>query len=162
MRFGTRTDLGRRWAAKGVKLIGNQQIGYDYGYLSVALNPRTGEMKALVLPNMRGESFQVFLDEFGKHLKHRTTLITDGATAHRSASLRIDEQLEIEILPAYSPQLNPVERFFQELRKELKNKVFTTYQEVEAAVIELVKPYLKAKEVIKNLTWYSWLIKSPS
>lgn len=158
MRFGTRTDLGRRWSPKGVKLIGEQNIGYDYGYLSVALNPLTGEIKALILPNMKGESFQVFLDEFSQDVEKPTRLITDGATAHRSGKLRIGEKVELEILPAYSPQLNPVERFFEELRKELKNRVFTVYEEVEKAVIEIVKPYLKAREVIKNLTCFGWLL----
>ena len=37
---------------------------YEYGYLSVALNPRTGELFALLLPDMRVESFQAFIDEF--------------------------------------------------------------------------------------------------
>lgn len=158
MRFGIRTELGRKWTPKGVKLVGEQHIGYDYGYLSVALNPLTGEMKVLILPNMKATSFQVFLDEFGRGLDKRTKLITDGATAHRSGKLRIGEKVELEILPAYSPQLNPVERFFEELRKELKNRVFTVYEEVEKAVIEIVKPYLKAREIIKKLTCFGWLL----
>lgn len=68
MRFGTRPDLGRRWTPKGVKLGGEQHIGYDYGYLSVALNPLTGEMKVLSLPNMHADSLQVFLDEFSRDI----------------------------------------------------------------------------------------------
>ena len=107
---------------------------------------------------MRAESFQVFIDEFGRDLDKPTKLITDGATAHRSGKLRIAEKVELEILPAYSPQLNPVERFFEELRKELKNLVFTVYEEVEKAVIEIVKPYLKATEVVKKLTCFGWLL----
>lgn len=141
-----------------MKLVGEQHIGYDYGYLSVALNPLTGQMKVLILPNMQASSFQVFLDEFSRELTNSTRLITDGATAHRSGSLRIGEKVELEILPAYSPQLNPVERFFEELRKQLKNRLFTVYEEVEKAVIEIVQPYLQAAEVIKSLTCFSWLL----
>ena len=101
MRFGTRTDLGRSWTPSRVKTIGYQHIGYDYGYLSVAINPVTGEVKMLILPNMTQESFQVFLDEFAKDLKEETILITDGATAHRSKSLKPDEKINLELLPAY-------------------------------------------------------------
>jgi transposase len=162
MRFGTRTDLSRRWTPKGVKPIGDQHIGYDYGYLSVAINPVTGDVKMLILPNMRLESFQVFVDEFGKELEEKAVLITDGATSHRSKKLELDERIKLELLPPYSPQLNPVERFFQEIRRKLKNKVFSIYKEVEKAVIEIVKPFLKAKERIKKLTCYDWLIKTPS
>jgi transposase len=162
LRFGTRTDLGRRWTGKGVKPIGNQHIGYDYGYLSVAINPVTGDVKMLILPNMTGESFQVFLDEFAKGLKEESILITDGATAHRSKNLQLNEKIDLELLPAYSPQLNPVERFFREIRRKLKNKVFTTYEEVEKAVIEIAKPFMTAKEAIIKLTCYDWLLNTPS
>ncbi len=162
MRFGTRTDLGRRWTANGVKPIGHQYIGYDYGYLSVAVNPITGDVKMLLLPNMTGESFQVFLDEFAAGLKEKAILITDGAAAHRSKNLKLDEKINLELLPAYSPQLNPVERFFREVRRRLKNRVFITYEEVEKAVIEIAKPFMKAREAIKKLTCYDWLINTPS
>jgi transposase len=66
------------------------------------------------------------------------------------------------LLPPYSPQLNPVERFFQEVRRQLKNRVFKTYKEVEKAVIKIAKPYLKARETIKKLTCCDWLINTPS
>jgi len=162
LRFGTRTDLGRRWTANGVKPIGHQHIGYDYGYLSVAVNPITGDVKMLLLPNMTGESFQVFLDEFAAGLKEKAILITDGAAAPRSKNLKLDEKINLELLPAYSPQLNPVERFFREVRRRLKNRVFITYEEVEKAVIEIAKPFMKAREAIKKLTCYDWLINTPS
>ena len=111
---------------------------------------------------MRQASFQVFLDEFAEGLKAETILITDGATAHRSKKLKTGEKIHLELLPAYSPQLNPVERFFREVRRKLKNQVFTTYEEVEKAVIKIAKPFMKAKEAIKKLTCYDWLLNTPS
>ena len=44
MRYGTRTELGKGWTASGVRPSGEQLIGSEYGYLSVALNPRSGEL----------------------------------------------------------------------------------------------------------------------
>ena len=112
---------------------------------------------------MRLESFQVFLDQFAGQLKEEeAVLISGGATAHRSGKLKTDEKITLELLPAYSPQLNPVERFFQEIRRKLKNLVFTTYEEVEKAVIEIAKPFMKATEAVKKLTYYDWLINPPS
>lgn len=32
-RFGTRTELAKRWTAKGVRPLGRMNIGYEYGYL---------------------------------------------------------------------------------------------------------------------------------
>jgi len=164
MRFGTRTQLGSRWTACGVRPTGEQLIGYEYGYLSVALNPRTGELFALLLPDMRIESFQVFLDEFVKFIGQQSfaRLITDGAAAHRSTRLKIAEQLTIEQLPPYSPELNPVERLFKELRRELKNRVFESLEAVEEAVIKAIEPYLKDNSRIKKLTFYGWLHTTPT
>lgn len=164
MRFGTRTELGRQWTACGVRPGGEQLIGYDYGYLSVALNPCTGELFALLLPDMRIESFQAFIEEFIKFIggKSFVRLITDGAAAHRSRRLKVGEQLTIEHLPPYSPELNPVERFFKELRRELRNRVFESLEAVEEAVIEAVKPYLKDGSRVKKLTFYGWLHTTPT
>lgn len=162
MRFGTRTELGRRWTVSGYRPRGEQRIGYEYGYLSVAINPQTGDMKMLILPDMRVESFQAFIEEFQRNEDGEVWLITDGAASHRSRRLEIGEKLKLESLPAYSPELNPVERFFKELRKALKNRVFDSYEEVEEAVIKAAKPYLKEKERVKRLTGYSWLYTSPT
>lgn len=164
MRFGTRTQLGRRWTACGVRPSGEQIIGYEYGYLSVALNPRTGELFALLLPDMRVESFQVFLDEFIRFIGEKTfvRLITDGAAAHRSTRLKESEKLSIEHLPPYSPELNPVERLFKELRQELKNHVFESLEAVEEAVIKAVEPFMRDGSRVKRLTFYSWLHTAPT
>jgi transposase len=162
MRFGTRTDLGRMWTPPAVRPPGAQRIGYEYGYLSVAINPLRGEIFLLLLPDMRVESFQAFLTEFEDSLSDSTTLITDGAAAHCSSRLKFGGRLQMERIPPYSPELNPVERFFKELRKELKNRVFDSYEQVEAAVIEAVKPYLNDKEKVKQLTCYGWLQNAPT
>ncbi len=150
--------------ASGIRPTGEMLIGYEYGYLSVALNPQTGQMFCLLLPDMRTESFQAFLDEFKKFVgqSKAVRLITDGAAAHRSARLKIAEQLEIEHLPPYSPELNPVERLFKELRQQLKNRVFESLEAVEAAITEAVKAYLWDGLRVKKLTFYGWLYNTPT
>ncbi|HSK73685.1 MAG TPA: transposase [Pyrinomonadaceae bacterium] len=65
-------------------------------------------------------------------------------------------------MPPYSPELNPVERFFQELRRELKNKVYESYEEVERAVGEIFRKYLARPEAVKSLTNFHWLHTAPS
>ena len=127
----------------------------------MAVNPLKGEIFLLLLPDTRVESFQAFLTEFERLMTNPATLITDGAAAHCSSRLSL-ASVRLERIPPYSPELNPVEQFFKELRKELKNRVFDSYEQVEVAVIEAVKPFLKDKEKVKWLTCYGWLLNAPT
>lgn len=147
--------------------VGRMNIGYEYGYLYVAVNPLSGQAFGLILPSMTVESMTVFVREFRQWLKTggeeeaATLLILDGAGSHKSE--RVDYGgLTKELLPPYSPELNPVERFFQELRRELKNKVYESYREVEQAVEELFNSYLAKPEAIKRLTNFHWLHTTPN
>lgn len=148
--------------AKGVRPEGRINIGYEYGYLYVAINPLGGEVFGLILPNMTGASLEIFVREFRAWLTQRgvaeaqARIIFDGAGSHKSKEVDYGS-LEKELLPPYSPELNPVERFFQELRRSLKNKVFDNYEAVEQAVEETFRNYLEKPEAIKRLTKFSWL-----
>jgi DDE superfamily endonuclease len=159
--------LAKRWTAKGVRPLGKQNIGYDYGYLYVALNPANGEVFGLILPSMTVNSLSVFIKEFRVWLKQngkaetQTRLILDGAGSHRSEKVKYGA-IEKELLPPYSPELNPVERFFQEIRRELKNKVYESYEEVEKAVEEIFKRYLAQPEAVTKLTNFHWLHTTPT
>jgi transposase len=159
--------LGKRWTAKGVRPLGTMNIGYDYGYLYVAINPASGRAFGLILPSMTLDSMSVFIKEFRGWLSDNgefeadTVLILDGAGSHRSDKVEYGG-IAKELLPPYSPELNPVERFFQELRRQLKNKVYQGYEEVEEAVSELFKRYLAKPEAVKRLTNFHWLHSTPT
>ncbi len=159
--------MGKRWTAKGVRPVGRMNIGYEYGYLYAAINPSSGRAFGLILPSMTVESFTVFVREFRLWLKEtgvaeaETVLILDGAGAHRSERVSCGAMSK-EVLPPYSPELNPVERFFQELRRELKNKVYESYKQVEQAVEDLFKKYLANPVAVKKLTNFHWLHTTPT
>jgi DDE superfamily endonuclease len=166
-RFGTRTELGKRWTAKGVRPVGKMNLGYDYGYLYVALNPGSGKAFGLILPSMEGECMKVFVQEFRRWLEAQgeaeaaTLLVLDGAGSHRSGKVEYGG-LNKELLPPYAPELNPVERFFQELRRAIKNQVYESYEAVEKAVEEVFKSYLGRPEAVQKLTNFHWLHTTPT
>lgn len=155
MRLGTRTELGRKWSPFGVRPRGRQQIAYQYLYLYVSVKPFTGEMFAMFLPRLNKQCFNVFVAERSCELTEKTLLIVDGATAHRFE--REDERLELSKLPPYSPELNPVERLFQELRRRLKFRVFDTLEAAENYVSETLQEFLTNQEQVKSLTLYPYI-----
>ncbi len=80
-------------------------------------------------------------------------MVADGATAHRLAGGKI----ELIKLPAYAPELNPVERFFEEPRRELKLCIFESLDETEIYLTEILGKYFKKPELVKSLTLYPYI-----
>lgn len=154
MRVGTRTNLGRKWTPFGIRPKGKQKIGYEYLYLYVSIKPYTGEMFAMFLPRLDKKCFKIFADERSKSLKKKTLMVLDGATAHR---LEDNDVLRIEKIPSYSPELNPVERFFLELRRRMKFKIFDSLEDAEDCLSEVLKEFFSDKERVKSLTLFPYI-----
>jgi transposase len=65
----------------------------------------------------------------------KIAIIMDGAGWHRSKGLKIPENIYIFLLPPYSPELNPVERFWRYLKQNvLHNRLFETLESLETSL----------------------------
>ena len=164
MRYGTRTTLKRRWTPQGHRPNCPVQIAYEFGYLYCAICPFSGDLFCLLLPNMKKECFQIFIEEFENHLAGtgETLLILDGAGCHQADTIKDDSSLALEKLPPACPELNPAERFFQELRKELANQVFETIKAIEEKIKQLLENYWKEPNLIIRLTSFPYINTSNS
>lgn len=162
MRCGTRTETGRRWMPLGERPNCPVRIGYEFIHLFLAVCPKTGDMFALFLPNMTAQCFGVFQMEFQKHLDENkigpTVLMAlDQATGHRFAENPFPEKQKLLFIPAASPELNPVERFFKELRRALKFRVFHALKEVENRIERILKKYWEEPKLITSITNFPYL-----
>ncbi len=81
----------------------------------------------------------------------------DNASFHKSKQLEIPKNIKIEYIPPYSPELNPQERRFGDIKKYLKNKLFKTLEDLENKVEEILLSY--TQEQIKSLVSYNYLLK---
>ncbi|MGI8493860.1 MAG: transposase [Pyrinomonadaceae bacterium] len=154
MRIGTRTALGRKWTPIGIRPIGRQQIGMNICicmFRSSLLRARCLRFFCRVWTR---ECFSIFINERSLRLKRRTLLVADGATAHR---LEENDLVELVKLPPYSPELNPVERFFEELRRKLEFRVFETLEQAEDFVGAAIQEFLQDKERVKSLTLFPYI-----
>ena len=63
-------------------------------------------------------------------------LIQDGAGFHlRDGDARLPDNLRIVTVPAYRPELNPVEGLWDQLKDGLCNRVFATLPNLEAVLM---------------------------
>jgi transposase len=51
-------------------------------------------------------------------------VLLDGAPSHRSEKIVHPENISLLMVPPYSPELDPVERWFEEFRRELSDTMF--------------------------------------
>jgi DDE superfamily endonuclease len=157
MRYGLHTTHKCLWTPCGVRPDWTLRLSYQYGYLSVALNPLTGDLITAFLPDMSSESYQAFLDVVAEESVGNIRLYRDCAGAHLAENIIAPTSVELCELVPYSPELNPAERFFKELRVLLANKVFENMDAIEEAITAILKKYWENPKLLQRLTAFSWI-----
>lgn len=139
-RFGIRSTVMRTWTQKGCPAITKVKLGYTSSYMYSSISSFTGENFNLFLPGVCTEFMSIYLDEFSQYLNGRkAVLIMDQAGWHRAKDLIIPENIKIIFLPPYSPELNPVERFWKAIKRAcVHNRVFETLEEL----LEVISDYI--------------------
>jgi transposase len=156
MRLGTRTELGRKWGPSGHRPLAPLQICYSFTHLFVGLAPLAGQVFAMFLPALNRACFQLFGQQLDQELTQPSLLVADRATAHQ-AKLLTDTRLNLVHLPTACPELNPVERFFEELRRALKSRVFDTLAEAQHCVELVLANYFHNPDRVVQLTAYPYI-----
>jgi transposase len=159
LRAGTRTELGCKWAPMGHRPVAPVRIGYENTYLYLTLCPFTGQGYAAFLPQLNSEQFGWFIQQVQACVGQQSLFVADGATAHR-ADLFDPGKLVFERLPAACPELNPVERFFKEVRKQLKNQVFDYLQDAQSKIKSIVEDLFGQEGKVRSLTCFPYLINT--
>ena len=90
---------------------------YENFYLYGAVEPITGQSFFLEMPYLNGCCFQIFLDEFSKiYASSLNVLVLDNGRFHHAKSLQVPDNIVFLFLPPYSPELNPIERLWQDIK----------------------------------------------
>lgn len=134
-RFGTHSKIGYGWFPKGQRPRLDIKLGFKNFYAYSAINPLTGKSFNLLLPKVNAEIMSIFLEEFSQaYPNNRITLVVDGAGWHRAKNLRVPENIKLVFLPPYSPELNPVERFWLYMKKKiLTNRLYDSVEDLQNA-----------------------------
>lgn len=156
-RFGLINWHRRRYCPKGFRPPYIVERIYEWTYLYAAVDPLTGESFCLYLPGLDGRCFEAFLEHLGEvYSDHRLVLVLDNAPSHISKEIAPPQNVELLALPAYSPELNPVERWFQEFRRALANRIFETIELLQEALTQTLEPYWEEPARLRSLTGFSW------
>jgi len=87
-------------------------------------------------------------------------VVLDGAPSHTSKEIELPENVSLLALPPYSPELNPVERWFQEFRHALSNRIFEAVALLQEAITDTLEPYWKDPARLRCLVGFSWWVEA--
>jgi len=120
---------------KGIRPKISSEIKREYGYLFGMIEPPAGKDFMMEMPCLDTASMQVFMDEFSREDETSLHLIVvDNASAHTTEKLKVRANIVFIFLPANAPELNPIERFWKELKDWLSDYEPQTIKEVSRLI----------------------------
>ena len=161
-RFGRMNIPRRCWAPQGIRpSVGMQRVRESL-YVYAAVSPSDGRLVSLVLPETDSELMSLFLGEVAQRFPNEFILMfMDQAGWHRSKSLVIPENMKLRWLPPYSPECNPAEHLWEEIREKwFGNVVFASLGDVQGLLAEALFTLEHDHTLIQSLTGFEWVLVS--
>jgi transposase len=161
-RFGRISQTIRCWSPIGQRPVVPSQIVREYMYAYGAVCPQDGSFTSLILPDMRTECLNIFLAELSsRHPDHHLLVVLDGAASHRSGELELPDNMTLLPLPPYSPELNPQENVWGQIKQEgFYNRVFDSLDAVEEQLVRVLRQFEQQAQRLKKLTAFDWIINA--
>jgi transposase len=158
-RVGQRGTTTRIWAEKGTRPGTVQQQQFQSVYIFGAVCPRNDEAAGLVMPKADTEVTEIHLRMISDMVQdgHHALVVLDGASWHTTPKLKCPENISLLPLPPYSPELNPTEQVWEQLRhNSLSNRCFETYEAIVDACCEAWNFFTGITGSIKSLCSRKW------
>lgn len=158
-RIGQQGSTTRMWAKQGTRPCAIKQKQFISANIFGAVCPEQDSSFALILPDKDTSMMQLFLNELSKIVpagKH-AALLTDRAGWHITKNLKMPNNISFVFLPPYSPELNPIEQLWLQLKQRyLSNRCFKDYKDILSSTSSAWKAFTDVSGAIKNLCSRSW------
>ena len=148
--FKLKTTIKRGWYLKGsAPTVTSRNVFAKIGVHS-SVNSSSGELFSLMFDDFDTQTFVIYLQELLIHKKKngntkKTVIVLDNASPHKSKATKNfvqqhSDKLELLYLPPYSPDLNPQERVWKDIRY---TRTHNRYFEDKSELLGIIEKYLK-------------------
>lgn len=146
------------WCEKGVRPHVPCHHIREYRYAYGAVEPLNGDFFFLVMPYCNTECTNIFLRELSEKYKNDIVLLCcDGAAWHKAKALKVPENIALFFIPPYTPEMNPIEQIWKEIRKMgFRNEVFSTLECVVTRLCETIRAL--TNKLVHNVTARTWIL----
>lgn len=134
-------------------------MAYQNRYLYTAISPNDGEIFNMIgFSDASKIETNIFLDNLIlAYPNNHIIVIWDNAPFHKPKIFKQKNNLSIIFLPPYGQELNPVERFFGEMRKATANKTFDDIEKIENVLNDEIIVWQNDKNRVIELTFWEWI-----
>ena len=158
--------MRRVWSPIGVRPLAHHKTRYEWEYVYGFVHPQTGESEFFLLPSVSNDLASIALDQFAearklKELNIVVILLIDQAGFHSLKKLVIPENIILQPLPPYSPQLQPVECAWPLLHEPLANRNFLNMDHLEETLITRTNYLMGNPEILKWAVGFDWICRIP-
>ena len=157
--FGRISKMSSCWAPQGIRPSIPSHYMREYRYCYGAVDAQTGDSFFLIAGGCNTEWTNEFLRQVSQaYPDDYILLVMDNAIWHQSSTLEIPSNIELAFIPPYTPEMNPIEQVWKEIRKRgFKNKDFQTLE----AVIDKLQEVIQGleKSVLKSTVSRQWTLK---
>jgi len=156
--FGRISTPSVCWAPRGMRPIVCCHHIREFRYAYGAVDPIDGEKFFFMAPNCDTDCMNVFLRELSAaYPKDYILLVLDNAAWHKSKRLVIPDNIRLFFLPPRTPEMNPVEQIWKEIRKRgFKNKIFQTLENVVQRLSHSCDSLTKS--CVKSIAGREWIL----
>lgn len=157
-RFGLHTQNRRCWALRGQRVVLAREQRYEWEYVHGAVEVVQGLAQFQFLPSVSLVLSRGFLQQIaGSDEQAEHVVIWDQAGFHpRSTDAALPARIHLLPLPPYSPELNPVEGLWDQLRDATCNRHFAGLDQMEEALTQALRPFWETPARVLSLV-HHWL-----
>jgi transposase len=114
------------------------------------------------MPTSNTACFQAFLDTLARRFSRQDILLVlDGAPNHRCGALVVPNNVKLLYLPPYSPELNPKENLWDEMREKIfKNYALKSMDAVRAKLKQAVLYMERNPKLVRSITSFPYIANS--
>ena len=159
-RFGRMSNPLRCWAPSGCRPEVPTHRVREYTHVFGSVSPQDGELISLILPHADTAAMSLYLAEVSRrHPDKHILMFIDRAGWHQAKALVVPDNLTVDWLPPYSPQCNPQELVWREVRRQpFGNHDFDSMDAVQTALEHRLRQLESSPAQIQSLTGFDWII----
>jgi putative transposase len=107
--------------------------------------------------HLNTDCFNIYLEKFAASYPDDIHILQlDNGAFHLSQYLKVPANIILLFQPAHTPQVNPIERLWQEIKKNLSWECFESLDELRAVIRQRLDQLTTS--IVANITGYGFIL----